>query len=315
MGLYDYMFGGDQEAEVEVAAAVPAAAAMAAVALDAQELDENLDALGEMAAGDEEVDMAANLRELLEEVRQGKKDNAKEFEEMRARLEVLEANTFVEAAKWIYEAICELFCKMEKAIVDFGENFPLIGDKANRAREFSDLKKDFDKDIEDIDKLAAKSRLEGRDDKEHYEALKEGTKLTFEEKQEALHVKHEKFVDAKYGKGRYEAEHPKDDNGKFTHEAQVLTAGEKTAFWEKDANCQYNKIDVAQQMHVAQGKVHGDLLAQKWPEVVKAGKFVGRQMDKAGQQMDKAGKAVSSKFREMVAKDKGAAQGAAQGRA
>jgi hypothetical protein len=234
------LFGyGNEAAGVAPAAATPAAAAgaavaIAAVAFDAQELDENLDALDERAAGDKEKDVAADLRALLNEVRQGAQANKEEFKQMRARLEVLEANTFVEAAKWIFEAICELFCKIEKAIIDMGENFPGFGGKANRAGEFNDLKMDFDKDIKDINKLEAKSRMEGKNDKEYYQILRDSKEEVYKEKQEALHAKHEQQVDAKYGKGRYQAERDAKDGGK------VLTAGEKAAFWEQDPNCQYN---------------------------------------------------------------------------
>jgi hypothetical protein len=305
------VFGwGGESAVVEqnvAAAAAPMLVVMAEVANDGQRIEDEIGILDGMELGEEEVGVAADLKALLAEVRQGARDNKVEFDQMRERLEVLEANTFVEAAKWIYEAICELFCKMEKAIVDFGENFPLIGDKANRAREFSDLDKLLEKETQRIDKLAGKNEL--GDSKAQYEVLKVNAKLDHEARQGALHVKHEKYVDAKYGAGRYKAEQVARDAGK------VLTAGEKAEFWEKDANCQYNKIDVKQQMHVAQGKVHGDLLAKKWPELVKAGQYAGKKAvefgEYVGEKAEAAHKAAGS-FVDRVSK--GAAPAAGQGR-
>ena len=233
-----------------------------------------------MPAGPKESDVVRGLKQLLDEVKAGNVSNEVRFKEMQERIEVLEANTFVEAAKWIFEKICELFCKMQKLVVDIGENMPLIGGKANRAREFSDLDKLYEKELARIDKLAGKNTL--GDNTQEYTNMKANAKLEYEVREVGLHEKHEQIVDAKYGKGMYEAQHPKLE-GKFSRVEQAVIPQRKEEIWKADTKCQYNQIDVKQQEHAEQREKHGEILARKYPEIHKAGQYVAEKASAAKQ--------------------------------
>ena len=247
-----------------------------------------------------ESDVVRNLKQLLDEVREGNVNNDLRFKEMQERIEVLEANTFVEAAKWIFEKICELFCKMQKLVVDIGENMPLIGGKANRAREFSDLDKLYEKELARIDKLAGKNQL--GDNTAEYAALKANAKGEYEERQVGLHEKHEKEVDAKYGKGMYEAQQ------QAKKEGREVTPQQKEDIWKADDTCKYHQIDVRQQEHAQQREKHGEMLAKKHPEIYKAGQYVGDKASEAGQYVAEKASAAKQSFAERIAARSGAAK-------
>jgi hypothetical protein len=270
------------EQDDAVTGALSGVSSMIEVARGAEEIEEGFGVFDGMTMLEpRKSDVVRNLKQLLDEVREGNVNNDLRFKEMQERIEVLEANTFVEAAKWIFEKICELFCKMQKLVVDIGENMPLIGGKANRAREFSDLDKLYEKELARIDKLAGKNQL-GNNEAE-YAALKANAKGEYEERQVGLHEKHEKEVDAKYGKGMYEAQHPKDASGKFSRTEQAVTPQQKEDIWKADTTCKYHQIDVRQQEHAQQREKHGEMLAKKHPEIYKAGQYVGDKASEAGQ--------------------------------
>jgi len=223
-----------------------------------------------------------------------------QLKHMQERIEVLEANTFVEAAKWIFEKICELFCKMQKVMLDIGEKMPLIGGKASRAGEFNDLDKLYEKEIARINKLDV------GDNTKEIAALKANAKVGYQTRQDALHAKHEQQVDAKYGKGSYKAEQAAKKAG------IEVTPQQKEAIWKADTASKYNQIDVKQQAHVKQRKVHGEILAKKYPELQKAGQFVGRKAGEAGQAIgEKASNAKQAmgSFVERVSKGSAPATG------
>ncbi|MFK7761014.1 MAG: hypothetical protein AB8B46_02680 [Candidatus Midichloriaceae bacterium] len=132
------------------------------MAFDAQDVEESMGVFDEFDLDDNQQDLIDTLDELRENVAMGAKANElilDQLKHMQEWIEVLEANTFVEAAKWIFEKICELFCKIQKVMVDIGENMPLIGGKASRAGEFNDLDKLYEKEIARIDKLDGKNDL------------------------------------------------------------------------------------------------------------------------------------------------------------
>ncbi len=297
-------WGSSGAVAVEQHDAVVGAVGAAGVVRDAEEIEGSLAVVGAMPAGPKESDVVRGLKQLLDEVKAGNVNNEVKFKEMQERIEVLEANTFVEAAKWIFEKICELFCKMQKLVVDIGENMPLIGGKANRAREFSDLDKLYEKELARIDKLAGKNQL-GNNEAE-YAALKANAKGEYEERQVGLHEKHEKEVDAKYGKGMYEAQHPKDASGKFSRTEQAVTPQQKEDIWKADDTCKYHQIDVRQQEHAQQREKHGEMLAKKHPEIYKAGQYVGDKASEAGQYVAEKASAAKQSFAERIAARSGA---------
>ena len=270
-----------------------------------EEIEEDFRVFDDMPILDRrESDTVLGLRQLLDEVRAGNVNNEVKFKEMQERIEVLEANTFVEAAKWIFKKICELFCKMQKLAVDIGENFPLIGGKATRAGEFSDLDKLYEKELARIDKLAGKNEL--GDNSAEYAALKANAKGEYEVRAESLHEKHEQEVDARYGKGMYEAQHPKDASGKFSRTEQAVTPQQKEDIWKADDTCKYHQIDVRQQEHAQQREKHGEMLAKKHPEIYKAGQYVGDKASEAGQYVAEKASAAKQSFAERIAARSGA---------
>ncbi|WP_236870343.1 hypothetical protein [Candidatus Bandiella numerosa] len=192
-------------------------------------------------------------------------------------------------------------------LYSIGENMPLIGGKANRAREFSDLDKLYEKELARIDKLAEKNEL--GDNTAQYAAMKTNAKVEYEARQVGLHEKHQGIVDGIYGKGMYEAQHPK-VAGKFTREEQAVTPQQKEAIWEADPKCEYHKIDVKQQEHVQQREMHGEILAKKYPEIYKAGQYVGDKASEAGQYVAEKASALKQSFADKVAARSGSAQGA-----
>ncbi|MBY0580251.1 MAG: hypothetical protein K2P53_01005 [Rickettsiales bacterium] len=284
---------------VEQHDAVAGAVGAARIAEDSRAISGDVERLDGMARSHEESAVVRGLQQLLDEVIAGNVNNEVRFKEMQERIEVLEANTFVEAAKWIFEKICELFCKMQKLAVDIGENFPLVGGKATRAREFSDLDKLYEKELARIDKLAGKNEL--GDNAAEYAALKANAKGDYEERQVGLHEKHEKEVDAKYGKGMYEEQHPKDAAGKFTREEQAVTPQQKEDIWKADDTCRYHQIDARQQEHAQQREKHGEMLAKKHPEIYKAGQYVGEKASEAGQYVADKASAAKQSFAERIA--------------
>ena len=301
--------GGSVVVEQAVASSTASALAVATVVSEAQDLEGDFEIFGDLDLDDNEQDLIDTLDELRENVAMGAKANElilDQLKHMQERIEVLEANTFVEAAKWIFEKICELFCKIQKVMVDIGENMPLIGGKASRAGEFNDLDKLLEKETQRIDKLAGKNEL--GDNKAQYDALKANAKLDHKARQDDLHAKHEQQVDAKYGKGNYKAEQAAKKAG------IEVTPQQKEAIWKADATCKYNKIDQKQQAHVKQRKVHGAILAKKYPELQKAGQYVGKKAGEAGKYVGEkasaAKKAVGGRFAEMVAKRQAPATGA-----
>ena len=296
------------EQDVAVASSTASALALSSVAFDAQDVEESMGVFDEFDLDDNQQDLIDTLDELRENVAMGAKANElilDQLKHMQERIEVLEANTFVEVAKWIFEKICELFCKMQKVMIDIGENMPLIGGKASRAGEFNDLDKLYEKEIVRIDKLDGKNDL--GDNTKEIAALKANAKVGYEARQDALHAKHEQQVDEKYGKGMYAAQQQAEKAGK------EVTPKQKEAIWKADATCKYNQIDQKQQAHVKQRKVHGAILAKKYPELQRAGQYVGKQADKAGQYVSEkasaAKKAVGS-FAERVSKGSAPATGA-----
>ena len=296
------------EQDVAVVASASSALAVATVVNEARDLEDDMGVFDEFDLDDNQQDLIDTLDELRENVAMGAKANElilDQLKHMQERIEVLEANTFVEAAKWIFEKICELFCKMQKVIVDIGENMPLVGGKASRAGELNDLDKLYEKELSRIDKLDGKNDL--GDNTKEIAALKANAKVGYEARQVALHKKHEQQVDAKYGKGMYAAQRQAEKAGK------EITPKQKEALWKADATCKYNQIDQKQQAHVKQRKVHGAILAKKYPELQRAGQYVGKQADKAGQYVSEkasaAKKAVGS-FAERVSKGSAPATGA-----
>jgi len=299
MWLFGYGASDKREQIDAVAEALSGASSVIEVARDAEAIEEDFGVFDGIPMEPKESEVVRNLEKLLEEVRAGNVNNEVRFKEMQERIEVLEANTFVEAAKWIFEKICELFCKMQKLAVDIGENFPLVGGKATRTREFSDLDKLYEKELARIDKLAGKNEL-GNNTAE-YAALKANAKGEYEERQVGLHEKHEKEVDAKYGKGMYEAQHPKDAAGKFTREEQAVTPQRKEDIWKADDKCRYHQIDARQQEHAQQREKHGEMLAKKHPEIYKAGQYVGEKASEAGQYVADKASAAKQSFVERIA--------------
>jgi hypothetical protein len=300
MWLFGY--GASDKSSVELDGAVIGALNAGTLARDHAELEDDFELLSSASSSTEQEAVVDELRELREAVANGTAANnliLEQFQRMEERLKVLEANTFVEAAKWIFEKICELFCKMQKLAVDIGENFPLVGGKATRAREFSDLDKLYEKELARIDKLAGKNEL--GDNSAQYAALKANTKVEYEARQVGLHEKHEKEVDAKYGKGMYEEQHPKDEAGKFAREEQEVTPKRKEEIWKADTECEYNKIDARQQEHAQQREKHGEILAKKYPEIYKAGQYVGEKASEAGQYVADKASAAKQSFAERIA--------------
>jgi|APCry1669189034_1035192.scaffolds.fasta_scaffold02672_1 hypothetical protein len=294
------------EQDDAVTGALSGASSMIEVARGAEEIEEDFGVFDDMPILDRrESDTVLGLRQLLEEVRAGNVNNEVRFKEMQERIEVLEANTFVEAAKWIFEKICELFCKMQKLVVDIGENMPLIGGKANRAREFSDLDKLYEKELARIDKLAGKNTL--GDNTQEYTNMKANAKLEYEAREVGLHKKHEVEVDARYGQGMYEAQHPK-VAGKFSREEQAVTPQRKEDIWKADDTCKYHQIDARQQEHAQQREKHGEMLAKKHPEIYKAGQYVGDKASEAGQYVAEKASAAKQSFAERIAARSGAAK-------
>jgi len=306
--MFGYGGGEVVEQDFAVVASTSSALAVATVVSEAQDLEDDMGMFDEFDLDDNQQDLIDTLDELRENVAMGAKANElilDQLKHMQERIEVLEANTFVEAAKWIFEKICELFCKMQKVMVDIGENMPLIGGKATRAGELNDLDKLYEKELSRIDKLDGKNDL--GDNTKEIAALKVNAKVGYEARQVALHKKHEQQVDAKYGKGMYAAQQQAKKAGK------EVTPKQKEALWKADATCKYNQIDQKQQAHVKQRKVHGAILAKKYPELQRAGQYVGKQAGKAGQYASEkasaAKKAVGS-FAERVSKGSAPAAGA-----
>lgn len=291
----------------EVVTPMPLDFGAVGVAIDARELKGDFSVFDKFELDREQAAMVEELGALREDMAQGSKTNElilDQLKHMQERIDVLEANTFVEAAKWIFEKICELFCKMQKVMVDIGENMPLIGSKASRAREFSDLDKLYEKEIARIDKLDGKNDL--GDNTKEIAALKANAKVGYEARQEALHTKHEQQVDAKYGHGMYTAQQAAKAAG------TTVTPEQKAAIWKADTSCKYNQIDQKQQAHVEQREKHGAILAKKWPELQKAGQFVGRKAGEAGQYMGEkasAAKQAAGSFVERVSKGSSTAAG------
>jgi hypothetical protein len=303
--LFGYGNSGAVKRDDELDGVVPLLVSSASIASDGEEIEEDFGVFDDMPILDRrESDTVLGLRQLLDEVRAGNVNNEVRFKEMQERIEVLEANTFVEAAKWIFEKICELFCKMQKLAVDIGENFPLIGGKATRAGEFSDLDKLYEKELARIDKLAGKNTL--GDNTQEYTNMKANAKLEYEAREVGLHKKHEVEVDAKYGKGMYEAQHPKDESGKFARTEQAVTPQQKEDIWKADDTCKYHQIDARQQEHAQQREKHGEMLAKKHPEIYKAGQYVGDKASEAGQYVAEKASAAKQSFAERIAARSGA---------
>lgn len=260
------------EQDVAVASSTASALALSSVAFDAQDVEESMGVFDEFDLDDNQQDLIDTLDELRENVAMGAKANElilDQLKHMQERIEVLEANTFVEAAKWIFEKICELFCKMQKVMIDIGENMPLIGGKASRAGEFNDLDKLYEKEIVRIDKLDGKNDL--GDNTKEIAALKANAKVGYEARQDALHAKHEQQVDEKYGKGMYAAQQQAEKAGK------EVTPKQKEAIWKADATCKYNQIDQKQQAHVKQVGKAGQYASEKASAAKKAvGSFAER---------------------------------------
>ena len=152
--------GGSAVVEQAVASSATSALAVATVVIDAQDIEEEFEIFDDFDLDDNQQDLIDTLDKLRDNVAMGAAANElilEQLKHMQERIEVLEANTFVEAAKWIFEKICELFCKMQKVMLDIGENMPLIGGKASRAGEFNDLDKLYEKEIARIDKLDGKN--------------------------------------------------------------------------------------------------------------------------------------------------------------
>ncbi len=119
MWLFGY--GASDERSVEQRYSVTGALGAARLARDAAELDEDFEILDRVSSSAEQEAVVDELRELREAVANGTEANRlilEQFQRMEERLKVLEANTFLEAAKWIFEKICELFYKMQKLVVD-----------------------------------------------------------------------------------------------------------------------------------------------------------------------------------------------------
>jgi len=182
---------------------------------------------------------------------------------------------------------------------------PLIGGKANRAREFSDLDKLYEKELARIDKLAGKNTL--GDNTQEYTNMKANAKLEYEAREVGLHKKHEVEVDARYGQGMYEAQHPK-VAGKFSREEQAVTPQRKEDIWKADDTCKYHQIDARQQEHAQQREKHGEMLAKKHPEIYKAGQYVGDKASEAGQYVAEKASAAKQSFAERIAARSGAAK-------
>ena len=97
------------EQDDAVTGALSGVSSMIEVARGAEEIEEDFGVFDGMTMLEpRESDVVRNLKQLLDEVREGNVNNDLRFKEMQERIEVLEANTFVEAAKWIFEKICEL---------------------------------------------------------------------------------------------------------------------------------------------------------------------------------------------------------------
>ena len=292
----------------EVATPMPLDFGAVGVAIDARELKGDFSVFDKFELDREQAAMVEELGALREDMAQGSKTNElilDQLKHMQERIDVLEANTFVEAFKWIFEKICELACKMQKVMVDIGENMPLIGANASRAREFSDLDKLYEKELSRIEKLDGKNEL--GDNAQEIAALKANAKVGYEARQSDLHKDHEKQVDAKYGKGMYTAQQGAKAAG------IEVTPEQKAAIWKADTSCKYNQIDQKQQAHVEQREKHGALLAKKWPELQKAGQFVGRKAGEAGQAIGEkasAAKQAMGSFAERVSKGSAPAAGA-----
>ena len=144
------------------------------VAMDAHALEDDFGIFDEFELDGEQAAMVEELGALREGIAQGTKTNElilDQLKHMQERIDVLEANTFVEAFKWIFEKICELACKMQKVMVDIVD----ASVDLTRRYDFYKLDKQYEKELSRIDKLDSKNNL--GDNAQEIIALKENAKV------------------------------------------------------------------------------------------------------------------------------------------
>ena len=97
------------EQDVAVVASASSALAVATVVNEARDLEDDMGVFDEFDLDDNQQDLIDTLDELRENVAMGAKANElilDQLKHMQERIEVLEANTFVEVAKWVRQGKC-----------------------------------------------------------------------------------------------------------------------------------------------------------------------------------------------------------------